>query len=154
MNTSWPQNFGYTIQSAWSCYAFLALYSKSKGQYLHLALPLHALFLHQPLPDNIPQIIPENVQLDAINVVKLCIQHTGLLAGQNVHSDQGIVEESVLTMALKVMPPKTWWEITTTSDDVPWKGQSCWNADHADVRLCRLCYFFYMYLNFLVNFLL
>ena len=107
MNTSWPQNFGYTIQSAWSCYAFLALYSKSKGQYLHLALPLHALFLHQPLPDNIPQIIPENVQLDAINVVKLCIQHTGPLAGQNVHSDQGIVEESVLTMALKVMPPKT-----------------------------------------------
>ena len=110
MNTSWPQNFGYTIQSAWSCYAFLALYSKSKGQYLHLAFPLHALFLHQPLPDNIPQIIPENVQLDAINVVKLCIQHTGPLAGQNVHSDQGIVEESVLTMALKVMPPKTDYE--------------------------------------------
>ena len=107
MNTSWPQNFGYTIQSAWSCYALLALYSKSKGQYLHLALPLHALFLHQPLPDNIPQFIPENVQLDAINVVKLCIQHTGALAGQNVHSDQGIVEESVLTMALEVMPPKT-----------------------------------------------
>ena len=107
MNTSWPQNFGYTIQSAWSCYAFLALHSKSKGQYLHLALPLHALFLHQPLPDNIPQIFPENVQLDAINVVKLCIQHTGPLAGQNVHSDQEIVEESVLTMALEVMPPKT-----------------------------------------------
>ena len=40
-------------------------------------------------------------------MVKLCIQHTGPLAGQNVHSDQEIVEESVLTMALEVMPPKT-----------------------------------------------
>jgi len=68
----------------------LALYSKANGQYLRLAIPLHALFLHQPLPDNIPQVIPEKVQQAAINMVKLCIQHTGLLAGCNVHTDRGI----------------------------------------------------------------
>ena len=111
MNTSWSQNFGCTTQSAWSCYAFLALYSKSKGH----AVPSPGsspacLILASTTARNIPLIIPENVQLDAINVVKLCIQHTGPLTGQNVHSDQGIVEESVLTMALEVMPPKTDYE--------------------------------------------
>jgi len=40
-------------------------------------------------------------------VVKLYIQHTGPLAGQNANSDQGILRESGLTMALEVMPPKT-----------------------------------------------
>lgn len=85
----------------------LALYSKAKGQYLRLALPLHALFTQQPLPDDIPRVIPEKVQMAAINMVKLCIQHTGLLAGRNVHSDQGIVEESMLTIGLEVTPPQT-----------------------------------------------
>ena len=85
----------------------LALYSKAKGQYLRLALPLHALFLQQPLPDNIPRVIPEKVQQAAINMAKLCIQHTALLAGCNVHTDQGIVEESMLTIDLEVTPPQT-----------------------------------------------
>ena len=135
--------------------SLLALYSKSKGQYLHLALPLHALFLHQPLPDNIPQIIPENVQLDAINVVNLCIQHTGALAGQNVHSDQGIVEESVLTMTLEVMPPKTdddklQLQVMTFPGQVSHvEMQTMQTSDCADSVI-----FFYLYLNFLVNVLL
>ena len=86
---------------------YLALYSKAKGQYLRLAVPLHALFLQQALPDNIPWVIPEKVQKAAINMVKLCIQHTGLLAGRNVHTDQGIVQEPMLIIDLEVTPPQT-----------------------------------------------
>ena len=40
-------------------------------------------------------------------MVKLCIQHTGLLAGRNVHTDQGIVQEPMLTIDLEVTQPQT-----------------------------------------------
>ena len=88
-------------------------------------------------------------------MVKLCIQHTGALAGQNVHSDQGIVEESVLTMALEVMPPKTdddklQLQVMTFPGQVSHvEMQTMQTSDCADSVI-----FFYLYLNFLVNFLL
>lgn len=40
-------------------------------------------------------------------MVKVCIQHTGLLAGRNVHTDQGIVQEPMLTIDLEVTQPQT-----------------------------------------------
>lgn len=40
-------------------------------------------------------------------MVKLCIQHTGLLAGRNVHTDQGIVQEPMLTIDLEVTQSQT-----------------------------------------------
>ena len=40
-------------------------------------------------------------------MVKLCIQHTGLLGGRNVHTDQGIVQEPMLTIDLEVTQPQT-----------------------------------------------
>lgn len=61
-----------------------ALFSKAKGQYLRLALPLHALFQPSPLPDIMPNIIPEPVQKASISLVGLCIEHTALLAGREV----------------------------------------------------------------------
>ena len=58
----------------------LALYSKAKGQYLRLAMPLHALFQVTPLPEHIPPVIPEDVQKASIALIGLCIEHTALLA--------------------------------------------------------------------------
>ncbi|XP_067039953.1 uncharacterized protein [Acropora muricata] len=72
-----------------------ALYSKAKGQYLRLALPLHALFLQRPLPDALPRQIPEPVLEASIAFAKLCIQHTALVAGTNVNGEREAVGENV-----------------------------------------------------------
>ena len=69
---------------------FLALYSKAKGQYLRLALPLHALSQPRPLPVLIPTEISEAVQKASIHMVSLCIEHTALLAGRDVK--EGIIQ--------------------------------------------------------------
>lgn len=45
-------------------------------------MPLHALFQDNPLPDVIPNIIPETVQKASISMIGLCIEHTALLAGR------------------------------------------------------------------------
>lgn len=67
------------------CFVFLpALFSKAKGQYLRLALPLHALFQPSPLPDILATVIPEMVQKASISLVGLCIEHTALLSGREV----------------------------------------------------------------------
>ena len=71
-----------------------ALYSKAKGQYLRLALPLHALFLQRPFPDALPRQIPEPVLEASIAFAKLCIQHTALLAGTNVNGEREAVGEN------------------------------------------------------------
>lgn len=70
------------------------MYSKAKGQYLRLALPLQALFLQRPLPDALPRQIPESVLEASIAFVKLCIQHTALLAGRNVNGERLVVGEN------------------------------------------------------------
>ncbi|XP_044166755.1 uncharacterized protein LOC122946920 [Acropora millepora] len=61
-----------------------ALFSKAKGQYLRLALPLHALLQVRPLPEVVPNTIPEPVQKASIHMIDLCIEHTALLAGRDI----------------------------------------------------------------------
>ena len=61
-----------------------ALFSKAKGQYLRLALPLHALLQVRPLPEVVANTIPEPVQKASIHMIDLCIEHTALLAGRDV----------------------------------------------------------------------
>ncbi|XP_044177155.1 uncharacterized protein LOC114970457 isoform X2 [Acropora millepora] len=75
--------------------SIVALYSKAKGQYLRLALPLHALFLQRPLPDALPRQIPEPVLEASIAFAKLCIQHTALVAGTSVNGEREAVGENV-----------------------------------------------------------
>ena len=76
---------------------FLALYSKAKGQYLRLALPLHALSQPRPLPELIPSEISEVVQKASIYMVSLCIEHTALLAGRKVK--EGNVQSALATVS-------------------------------------------------------
>ena len=52
-----------------------ALFSKTKDQYLHLPLPLHALLQVRPLPVVVAKTIPETVQKASIHMVDLCIEH-------------------------------------------------------------------------------
>ena len=65
-----------------------ALYSKAKGQYLRLALPMHALFLNHPLPEELPKQIPESAIKAAVTLVNLCIQQTAIIAGREVTNGQ------------------------------------------------------------------
>ena len=70
-------------------YIFIsALYSKAKGQYLHVALPVHALFQSHPLPEMLPKQIPETAIKAAVSLVNLCIQHTAIIAGREVTNCQ------------------------------------------------------------------
>ena len=97
-NTHFRKTTYNTERNSWSyaaCLHCLALYSKAKDSTFAWPFPY------------IPRVIPEKVQKAAINMVKLCIQHTGLLAGRNVHTDQGIVQEPMLTIDLEVTPPQT-----------------------------------------------
>lgn len=61
-----------------------ALFSKTKGQYLLLPLPLHALLQVRPLPEVVAKTIPETVQKASIHMIDLCIEHTVLLAGRDI----------------------------------------------------------------------
>ena len=69
-------------------FGFAALYSKAKGQYLRVALPMHALFQSNPLPETLPTQIPETVIKAAVSLVNLCIQHTSIIAGRDVKNGQ------------------------------------------------------------------
>lgn len=65
-----------------------ALYSNARGQCLRVALPMHALFQSNPLPETLPKQIPEPVIKAAVSLVNLCIQHTAIIAGRNVTNGQ------------------------------------------------------------------
>ena len=89
----WPQTFvlNLSIQYHFDITLSLfvsALYSKAKGQYLRVALPMHALFLGNPLPEELPKQIPESVIKAAVSLVNLCIQHTAIIAGREVTNGQ------------------------------------------------------------------
>ena len=108
------------------CSFFLpALFSKAKGQYLRLALPLHALFQPSPLPDTLPNIIPEPVQKASISLVGLCIEHTALLAGREVKDgkltprEPCIPQETELECSDKVLQQIIINYPGITDDDLP-----------------------------------
>ncbi|KAK2553583.1 hypothetical protein P5673_025075 [Acropora cervicornis] len=61
-----------------------SLFSKTKGQYLHLPLPLHALLQVRPLPEVVAKTIPETVHKASIHMTDLCIEQTALLAGRDI----------------------------------------------------------------------
>lgn len=75
------------------------MYSKAKGQYLRMSLPLHALFLQRSLPESLPSKIPECVLQGSIALTKLCIQHTTLIARRNTDGQK--MENSVQPVQVK-----------------------------------------------------
>ena len=67
-----------------NCFLTTALTSKAKGQYLYVALTMHALFQSALLQDNLPKKIPEKAIRAAVCLVRLCNFHTAIIAGREI----------------------------------------------------------------------
>lgn len=70
----------------YTCFIFIGMLSKSKGQILRVAATLHVLF-HFDTPLAIPAVIGEDAIKAAINLVDVCIQHAAYLAGRSKVND-------------------------------------------------------------------
>ena len=87
-----------------NCFLLTALISKAKGQYLRVALTMHALFQSAPLQDDLPRQIPEKAIRAAVCLVRLCNFHTAIIAGREISNGSITSPIQVLPMPSMVQP--------------------------------------------------